>query len=375
MENPFRYGEEVTGEDFCNRRKEIRRLTDYIGAANKVLLYSPRRWGKTSLIKETISRLPKRKHLIIYADLYPILKEEHFSQIVAQGFARSLASPLQKAVATLRSLLTSFIPKVTLDASGEANFEFGFDSTKKGTALAEELLDAIEESARKSKKRAVVILDEFQQVGELADDRLEKVLRSKIQAQRHVCYIFAGSKRHLLVEMFSNPSRPFYKSAIHFPLGAIPPEEMKTFISKKFEARGRVADDAALAEILETAENHSYHVQQLCFHIWETAAERRRIDRETISNAVERILVSENASYHNTWSLLTRSQKLALKALAGIRAGETPFSMDFLNRAGLSSADAFRKALESLVAKELVEKENGGYRISDVFLKRWLSKL
>lgn len=372
MKNPFVFGEEVTGVHFCNRRDEITRLSNYMEASNKVLLYSPRRWGKTSLIKEVVSRLPRNKYIVVYADLYSVLREEHFSQIVARAFAHALSSPVQKALKIIRSLLSSFIPRITIDPMGETSFEFGFDSAKKGTALAEELLDAIARYAKDSKKAGVVILDEFQQIGELADDRLEKVLRSKIQSQRHVSYIFAGSKRHLLIDMFSNPSRPFYKSAIHFPLGQIPRKEMRQFVMEKFNGSkmpitAEVADDA-----ITMAGDHPYHTQQLCFYVWEIAKKGRSITASLISEACERILSAENASYSNVWGMLTRPQKIAIKALAILKEGEAPFSLAFLQKVGLTSADAFRKSLESLVSKELVEKENGSYSISDVFMKKWL---
>lgn len=262
-----------------------------------------------------------------------------------------------------------------MDPMGQASFEFGFDPSKGGPALAEELLDAIAKHVQNIKKRGVVVLDEFQQIGELEDDRLEKVLRSKIQSQHHLSYVFAGSKRHLLMEMFSNPSRPFYKSAVHFPLKAMPRDEMKTFVIERFQTGGLKIAEAVAQEILGIAEDHPYHTQQLCFHIWESARKGGAVDKPLIASAIDRILSSENASYHNTWGLLGRVRRLALIALANLGEGDAPFSSAFLRRVGLPSADGFRKALESLVTKELVEKENGSYRISDVFLKRWLLRL
>lgn len=374
MDNPFLYGEEVTGEYFCNRKEEIKELCRYIQNANKILLYSPRRWGKTSLIKEALQHLPQKSYPVLYADLYAVSNEEEFIQTVVSAFAKTFKSPLEKTVQVLKSLLTSFIPKVTIDPLGEAAVEFGFDSSKNRFTLAEELLDSISEYMKK-KKRGIVILDEFQQIGEMQNDRLEKILRSKIQSHRHIAYVFAGSKHHLLFKMFSDPSRPFYKSAIHFPLRPMPEEELKTFIVERFSSVKLKLDEPVARDILKISRNHPYHTQQICFHICNLAKTHQRIDQELVGRARERILSEEGASYQNVFDLLSRGQRSSLRALAKLSPEETPFGTSFIRRARLPSADAFRKGLESLVEKNLVEKQNGSYVISDVFFEDWLSKL
>lgn len=374
MKNPFLYGEEVTGEYFCNRKQEIGQFVKYAQNSNKVLLYSPRRWGKTSLIKEVVSRLPQKSCPVIYADLYAVSNEDEFIQTVAGAFAKAFAGPLDKIVHALKNILKSFIPKIMLEPSGETSIEFGFDSSKNKFALAEELLDAIS-SYMKKKHKGLIIFDEFQQIGELATDRLEKILRSKIQSHRHIAYIFAGSKRHLLFKMFSDPGRPFYKSAIHFPLGPIPDEELMAFISRRFKSANLKISPEAARYALDMGESHPYHVQQLCFHVCNSSEPGQTIINRSIDEARERILSEESASHQNVFDLLNGGQRQAIRALSKLSADETPFSASFVQRAKLKSADSFRKGLESLVEKNVVEKENGAYAISDIFFKKWLSRL
>lgn len=373
--NPFKYGEEVLGGDFCNRKKEIATLTEYIKAGNKVLLYSPRRWGKTSLIKEVISRLPKKDHVIIYADLYSMIKEEQFNQILAQAFAKSFDSTVEKTIRTIRGFLSSFVPKITMDPAGNVGFEFGFDSSKRGGVLTEELLDGIAKHISEGKKKGIVIFDEFQQVGELEDDRIEKILRSKIQGHAGIAYIFAGSKRHLLLEMFSDPSRPFYKSVIHFPLPPMPRPELEAFIIAKFEGSKIKIGPKVLSYLLDFTQCHPYYTQELCFHLWGMAAnEGKEISVDSVIKTINKILSIENASHQNVFELLTRGQKIAMKALSSLQKDEMPFSSVFLKKEGIATADSFRKALEALVQKGLIEKESGSYVIYDVFFREWLKK-
>lgn len=375
MSNPFLYGEEVTGEYFCNRKKEIQQLLEYINNTNKILLYSPRRWGKTSLIKEVLSRLPQKSYITLYVDLYPVSNEEEFIQTVANAFAKTFTGSLDKIVRTLKSLLSSFIPKVSISSTGETSLEFGLDSSKNKFLLVEELMDTLSQYIKKKKRKGVIIFDEFQQIGEMPTDRLEKILRSHIQKHRHIAYLFAGSKRHLLSKMFSDPSGPFYKSAIHFPLGPMEKSELQAFVIKRFEAaKFKIADEVA-AYILTISKSHPYHTQQLCFHICNLAKPFQQITKDLVGEAKERILLEENASYQNVFDLLSRGQSDAVRALAKLLPEETPFSAAFIKRVGLPSADALRKGLESLVEKNIVEKIDGSYHISDIFFSEWLSRL
>lgn len=375
MTNPFLYGQEVSGEDFCNRKKELAQFVDYVSSSNKVLIYSPRRWGKTSLIKEGIGRLPKNKFIVIYADLYPAMNDGDFNQILATALAKSFRSPAQKVLKSLKNLLKSFVPKLTLDPLGNAGFEFGFDSSRKPSELSDELIDGISRHVLESGKKGLVVFDEFQQIGEFPDDRLEKILRSKIQSQKNISYIFAGSKRHLLMEMFSDPSRPFYKSVIHFPVPPMPHDELKEFIGRKMEATGIKISGEVLSWIVTYTHAHPYYTQQLCFHLWEANKEEKRaVTTPAVTTVIDRIVTTEGSSYQNVMSLLSRNQKIALKAIADLREDDAPFSNSFMKRVGITTADSFRKSLESLVQKGLVEKEEGAYVIYDVFFKEWLRR-
>lgn len=375
MTNPFLYGQEVSGEDFCNRKQELKQFVDYVSSSNKVLIYSPRRWGKTSLIKEGIGRLPKNKFIIIYADLYPAMDEADFNRIVATALAKSFHSPAQKVLKSLKDLLKSFVPKLTLDSLGNAGFEFGFDSSRKSTELSDELIDGISRHVLETSKKGLVVFDEFQQIGEFPDDRLEKILRSKIQSQKNISYVFAGSKRHLLMEMFSDPSRPFYKSVIHFPVPPMPHDELQEFIGRKMATTGIKTSTEVLSWIVAYTHAHPYYTQQLCFHLWEANKDARKaVTTSAVKTVIDRIVTTESSSYQNIMSLLSRNQKIALKAIADLGEDEVPFSNSFMKRAGITTADSFRKSLESLVQKGLIEKEEGAYVMYDVFFKEWLGR-
>ena len=269
----------------------------------------------------------------------------------------------------------SLVPKITMDPVGNMGFEFGLDSSKKNPAIVEELLDGISEYISKHKKKGIVVFDEFQQIGELPDDHIEKILRSKIQSHHNISYIFAGSKRHLLLEMFSDPTRPFYKSVIHFPLPAMPSDELRLFIVNKFTDTKTTFDTDAISSILNFTASHPFYAQELCFFTWEKAnSEKTKITKNFVSKVIETIVSMENTSYQNLFGMLSRVQKIALKAISQLEKNDTPFSSSFLTKTGITSADGFRKAMESLVSKGLLEKENGSYKLYDVFFKEWLKR-
>lgn len=374
MKNPFVYGEEVAEETFCNRKEEMKELTRDIRSCQNVLIFSPRRMGKTSLIKEVLKQVERENILTVYVDLYPAITKEHFVEIFAKAISKSLKGKVERVVDILKRLFPYLIPKVVARGEEEGfEFEFDFDRSKNIASILDTLLSAPGKIATERKKTIVVVFDEFQEITNYQDEEIERKMRSVFQAHRNVGYIFMGSKKHLLYELFYNPNRPFYKSCKHIPLGRISEPDLFEFIRAKFEEGGIKIDKRLIGQIINLSECHPYYVQFLCHIVWDEAIEQGIVESQTINLALEKLLKRESTAYTILWDSLSQKQKKLLMALACEERSDV-YSNEFLNRYNLGSASGIQKALRALIEKDVLDRENGKYLIVDIFFKRWIRK-
>lgn len=204
-------------------------------------------------------------------------------------------------------------------------------------------------------------------------DKTQRRLRTAIQTHRHIAYLFVGSKKHLIHDMFSNPNLPFYRSGKLFPLERISSAEILKTVKDRFERAEAHIEDRALEKVIEAAECHPYYTQYLC-HILYDVMENRRITPEDIPKAVDFLLKRESTAYMNTWDLLTQRQRQALIVLSETQPDESPLRAEALARFGISQPSVMIRALRSLIDKDLVDKEKGLYGIIDIFFKQWISR-
>jgi uncharacterized protein len=367
--NPFLYGGKVSGDAFWDREKEIRELLEDVRSRQHVILFSQRRYGKTSLVSKLLEEIRKDGIIAIYVDLYPISSVADFIEEYARAIARGLSN-YEKAIKLIRGLFTRLHLTMGVQPDGSPQWGIGFDRNRESESL-DEVVSCLEAYLEKRGKYGVVVFDEFQQIAEIEGARLERRLRTAVQAQQRVSYLFVGSKKHLLYDMFTNPNRPFYRSGKVFPLGRIPGEDLRKAIEARCSQAKITVDDEALEKILETAECHPYYTQYLC-HILYDIMDGRRIRGEKVREAVDLLLSRESAAYMNTWDLLTKRQKQALIGLSESHPGENPLRPDLLRKLNMSQPSVMLRALNSLVDKDLVDKEDGRYEIVDLFFKRWI---
>lgn len=191
-----------------------------------------------------------------------------------------------------------------------------------------------------------------------------------------VSYIFMGSKRHLMQELFRNKNRPFYRFGKHFPLGKIPKDEFAVFIQRHFEEMGYQTDLDAIREILHVADDHPYYTQLLCHILWDRKRQEKVIAKEDIYLAVQEVFMREAHAFHDIWDMLPLKSRQLLVALAKEDSPQVrPFSSGFLQKHNLGSASSVQRAITRLLEEEVLEKTNGGYQFTDVFFKRWLRQM
>ena len=366
--NPFRYGCVVQGDHFCPRRLQEEELKRLVEGGQNVMIQGDRRMGKTSLVKDLAGKLGEIA--FIYVDMLGIRSIHDLARKLTAAMAeidrrRSFLSKLLKFLAALR-------PSLTLDPSGGATLSVDVGKTSTIESL-ETLMDALGRLGQT--RRLCVVLDEFQDILKLDDaTSILAMLRGKIQFHEGVSYIFLGSIRNKMSELFTSSRQPFYKSAVILDIGHIDDEDFIPFIQRKFEDTGRHIGTETILTILKLADRISGDVQELCDALWATTAEGDAITEENLEPALQLIFARESKSYTPIMNQLPKIQMRVLKAVA-LFGGHKPTGQEFLNQAGLHNAASVRKSLVRLVELDVLQiGEQGDYRFANPFFREWLRR-
>jgi hypothetical protein len=373
MKNPFQYGGVVGGESFCNRTREAADLRRAVENAEKLFVYSERRLGKTSLIRKVLDELPEGEYLPVYIDLWPTDGETSFVLACAKAFSEAMASNAEKLLHTAKTFFARLVPSVTANDEGRPVVTFGFDRKRPDVPLLEEVLAMPVKAAEKEGRRVVVVFDEFQQILEYESDVVERLLRSSIQHQSEVAYIFCGSRKHLIRQMFMDSQRPMYRSGAHYPLGLIAEEHWQVFIAEKFSDSGKQIPAGMITEICRLTEGHPFYTQHLCHPLWELCEEGAEVTRELIEQAAALLLERESYAFMNLWDSLSRNSRRLLRGLALEEPGVQVFSAEFVRKYQLGSSSNVQRGVELLLKKDIIDKEEGRVVIPDRFFRLWIN--
>jgi AAA+ ATPase superfamily predicted ATPase len=369
MNNPFVYSSTVEGESFCNRKQELRELTEFCLTGQNVLIYAHRRYGKTSLIKVLSNKLKKNKPRIktFYIDLYGTLDEKDFIEAIFSSFAQA-ETKIEKLANTMKMLFSSTKPKLSYNPdTGNIEVAASYNPEEKKLVF-NEVIESLSKYSTKTKN--LVVFDEFQEIGGYGDESIEKRLRKIIQHHKNICYIFMGSQRHMLEQMFTENSRALYKMAEPYPLARIASEHYSSWIKGLYRKYNKtVPTDEIIDEILSTCENHPLYVQQFFYFLWKES----EITKTIIKHCETKILRRRFHEYANIWDKLTPNQKKACSLLC-IFGGRNVYQINNLQRVGLKGSSQMKKALEYLVSNDYIYK-NSLYRFSDVMFKKWIRQL
>lgn len=370
MQNPFAFSNYVIGESFCNREKELSELFKYIKGFHNVLLFSHRRYGKSSLIRQVFNDI-KGKNLDIgtmHVELYGTTSEKDFIAKTFQSL-NQLESNFDRLLKSVSTALKNVKLNLSIDpATGAASVSPSFGAVNEKIFL-EELMNILLKYSQK--RKLVIAYDEFQEVANYSEEGFEKRLRSFIQQHSNICYIFSGSQRHLITEMFNATNRAFYKSAESFPLGKIETKYYIPWAQKLFRKKNVHLNAAFIEEIVSRFENHPMYIQNFLFHLWDEP-EKKEFFSETIDKIENSIIERRNLEHTVLWETLSINQKKTLKLIL-LNDGSNLFNADALKSVNLKTGSLVTKALSSLMNKEIIVK-NGKYQIQDVVFKKWLQK-
>ena len=374
MINPFQYGGVVGKEAFCNREEEISRLTRAMENGERIFLYSERRMGKTSLLRLAMKRLPARSFLCAYVDLWPTDGEASFAAAMARAIAESLAGTADKMLKAARSFFSRMTPTITTDERGGARISFSFNRTGSTEPELDEVLSAPARIAARRNVRVVMVFDEFQQVLEYGGDLVERKLRSVIQEQEGVAYVFSGSRKHLIQKMFLDQSRPLYRAGGHHVLGPIPEEAWLPFIRERFQRSRRTVSRERIIKICRLTGGHPFYTQHLCHAVWELCPEDGTVKKETLEAALDLLLDRESYAYTALWESLSLNAQRFLKGLSLEPEGVKVFSADFIQTYGLRSPSNAQRSATALLERDIIDRSNGSFVVVDRFFRLWIQR-
>jgi uncharacterized protein len=372
--NPFRFGALALDEAFADREDEVRELVADVRNGQDVVIFAPRRFGKSSLAWRAAQELTRRRVLVAQVDLMNAPTKARLAERLAGAIFENVASPLERAreraLAPFRGLALQ--PTVNIDPQ-DGSFSFSFAVGRRPEdldATLERLLALPGELAAAKNRRVALVLDEFQEIVEI-DPKLPMLLRSVFQTQPEVAHVYLGSRRHVMERIFNDENEPFWRSAKPIELGPIPDGPFGEFITARFRKAGRGIRPEALAAVLETAGGHPYATQELCYFLWEVAGRRRAATVQDVETATLALLRAEDAHFTLVWEQASRAQRLVLSALAR-EAPARPLTGEYRQAHGLPSAATVQKALAALEQRELVARVEGGQRIAEPFLAEWI---
>ncbi len=370
MQNPFAYSNYVTGESFCNRKKELSELLKYIKGSQNVLLYSHRRYGKSSLIRQVFREVQNKKLNIgtMHVELYGTISEKDFITKTFQSL-NQVESNFERLLKSVSKAIKNIKLNLSIDsATGSTLVSPSFEAVNEKVIL-EELMNILLKYSQKHK--LVIAFDEFQEVANYTEDGFEKRLRSSIQQHSNICYIFSGSQQHLITEMFNSNNRAFYKLAESFHLDKIETKHYIPWIQNLFSRKKINLSDELIEEIAQRFENHPMYIQNCLFHLWERPV-KRGLSSEILNEVEDAIIEKRSLEHTILWETLSINQKKTLKLIL-LNNGSNLFNADSLKSVNLKTGSLVTKALSSLMKKEIIVKSKR-YLICDVIFKKWLQK-
>ena len=371
MKNPFTIKVIPPDGPFCNREKEQKDLLSYAENKANLVLYSPRRFGKTSLVKRVQYQAFQKGMFTIYIDLFGLSSTDDIAARIAKSIYELLyihKTIFQKTV----KMFQSFRPVMRPTTDGVSMSVEVIPRDISGIDLLEKTMEDLGQFIKTSKSGVHIVLDEFQEITELKDTKIEGILRKHIQ-EHQASYFFVGSRRRILLEMFTTRKRPFFQSAFLYKLEALPEDELKQFLILHFKNAGKTCPEKVVSELTKIIDSHPYYAQKLAYTVCQTAQEEK-IDSQSIQGAFTIMIDSEAPVFESIIQGLTPQQIALLKAISK-EPSASVLSTSYMNKHQLKSIGGVQSALKKLTQMDLVEKmDNKTWKTVDPVFGRWLNR-
>ncbi len=366
--NPFKYGCIDDGGYFCARPQLAKQLEDYVSTGQNLVIQGERRMGKSSLVTNTVRGM--RGYHMLYADFMDVRTVADVCNQIADGLARfeaddTIFKRTVTAMAHLRPTMSvdamTGMPTISVDSVASQN-----------PASINTMMNAVADHVKG--RRACVVFDEFQDILNLPEgSRILAIMRGKIQFLAETSFVFLGSARNAMLDIFMSPKSPFYKSATIFDVGLIPDEDFYRFITSRFKTGGRKISRWLFEQILEFAYRTPGDVQEYCDALWQVTSKGDEITDKTLEAALSRIFAREGDTFSSFARRLTDMQFRVLKSLAKY-GGEHPLSAAFMRSADVVNTASVKRALNALCANDLVYRHGAEYKFVSPFFREWVRR-
>ena len=371
MKRAFVYGISVEGENFTDRVKETKRLKLNFENGINVILISPRRMGKSSIVKKVKSEITNPEIKLVYMDIYDCRSEYDFYNRFATVLMKETASKSEHIIENIKRFLVRLTPKISFSPEPMSDISLSLGITPQNYQ-PEEILQLPELIAKEQGKHIVVCIDEFQQIGEFSDSlTIQKRIRGVWQHQQNVSYCLFGSKKHLMTKLFQNRKMPFYQFGEMMYLDKISTEDWVPFIQSRFEYQGKNISEELARRICETVENLSSYVQQLAWNI--LAETDKETTEQEFNMGVEALMTQCSGLFQEQLQGLTSYQINFIRAICnGVHSDFG--SKAVLEEYNLGSKSNISRIKESLLDKELIETDASGVYLEDPVFKMWFKR-
>lgn len=369
----FVYGVAVSDYNFIGRERETKRLLDNFKGGINVILMSPRRLGKTSLVKHVCNKLDDKDIITVYLDIFGCKSEYDFYNKLTAEVLKQTASKHELWFEEAKEFLYRLTPKISFSPEPNSDFSISLGITPK-THTPEEVLQMAETIAIKRKKRIVICIDEFQQIGEMSNSKqIQARLRTVWQHQKHVSYCLFGSKHHLMSTIFLHRSMPFFQFGDTISLNKIATEDWVEYIVSHFADGKRTISHALAEEICKFTENYSAYVQQLAWLVFTLKEEGETVTEDDVKQAENDLLATNDILFMQMIEPLSEFQLNFLRAIAsGIKKD---FGLSEVREEyNLGSYSNITRLKTALLERDLIEKQETEWVITDPIFAKWLKQ-
>ena len=373
VNNPFVVGKYLSNRYFCDRFEETEFLRKQISNGRDVALISPRRIGKSGLIQHFFSQPDiKERYHVFFVDIYATTSLAEFVYTLGKEIYEQLKPQTTVWKEKFFQVISSFRIGFKLDSlSGNPIFDLGLGDIQAPQTTLDEIFAYINEAD----KPCIIAIDEFQQIGEYAEKNVEALLRTKIQKCHRAQFIFSGSKRHMMSNMFNSPSKPFYQSAISMGLEPIPVEVYTDFAARMFEENGKHVEKSVIETVWKQYDGYTWFVQMMMNELFALTPSGATCLEAQIPVAWHNVIMTQENSYKDLLSNLPPKQKMVLQAIAKEGMAHNVTSSRFVKKYNLNSASSVQSAVKLLLKNDLITQSDNGYRVYDYFLSEWLAKV
>lgn len=372
MEIPFSYGRLAEKDTFIDREDDKRELKNFLRHGINVILVSPRRWGKSSLVKEAMKELAHEDNgtRICFLDAYKIHTEEDFYNQFASAVIQGVSTSIEKRFKDIVKFVNRITPSITINGDPMNSMEVNL-KTNPAKESPESILRLPEEIAKAKKIKVIVCIDEFQQLANIANwERLESMLRSEWQQQHLTTYCLYGSKMHMMTRIFNNANSPFFKFGQLMRLKRIGKEYWIPYITDNFKKTNKSISTELAEQICDTVKYNSWYVQQYCFFVWSHVDSV--VTAEDLSRQLQLLLDTNEEMFQNELDGLAPSQIAMLKAMA---AGEQHYNSEaVVSKYGLGLPRTITRNKKVLFEKDLIEKDRDGFHFVDPVFELWIRR-